>query len=433
MSAIFTYLQAASGNPTYNAYSTHGGPAYTGSVPPNQPQTQTQESSSTEAYYTSDPTFTSHGTPNYERPEANTASTQNENDQGTDFTSDQDEDAQQQSASTTTAAPVTDSPVSDDASEDGENSQRKNDDAAEETSDYFDVCPQNQINILSIANIANDDVELEKHDIYNFFTIIILLLVLHLMRRIQRQTAIVCDERKLSASDYAVRVSNLPKDFEPNVDIDEAIKDHFVRYGIPGVRLNVQAVSVCYDCKERKMIEDKLAKTVEARAKLKARKNAKTELISDDEISRLKVEIQQYRDQLTVIEKKFQEGVGVSKQFKGEAFVIFETQQGFQYKYLLVLRGLEQKQVARHWDFGIFGRIKHIFTNNSIYKFRGKVLRVEEAPEPSDVYWENVGYSKAAKRIFELITNLTTVFVLLVGFTVAFYIQRHKVIPLLLN
>ena len=194
-------------------------------------------------------------------------------------------------------------------------------------------CPENRINVLSLANITNDTVELEKEDIYNFFTIVILLLIMQFVRKIQKQTAVICDERELTASDYTIRVTNLPKDFDQSVDIDEVIKAFFVENGLPGKPparppLNVQKVSVCYDSSERYVVEKKLEKTIEDRSKLKARKNTKNELISDDEIATMKTEIQTYKDQLTAISKKFQEGVGVSKQFEGEAYVTFETQQG---------------------------------------------------------------------------------------------------------
>lgn len=191
-----------------------------------------------------------------------------------------------------------------------------------------ELCPPNQINRLSLANIANEPEELEKADIYNFFTIVVLLLIMQFIRKIQKQTAVICDEREITASDYTVRVTNLPRDFDQTVDIDEVIKQFFIENGLPGTRLNVQNVSVCYDASERYAIERKMAKTIETRAKLKARKNTKKELVSDDEIASLKTEIQGYKDQLTAISRKFQEGVGVSKQFEGEAYVTFETQRG---------------------------------------------------------------------------------------------------------
>ena len=164
----------------------------------------------------------------------------------------------------------------------------------------------------------------------NFCTILVLILLLQVLRKVQKQTAVVCDEAKISAADYAIRVSNLPTNFSQDVDIDQAIRVLFTECGVPGVRLNVQYVSVCYDYTERRVVEKRLKSEVEYRARLMAMRSMRSNnrLVSDDEIERMNMRIQEDRAQLALINKGFQEGVGVSRKFEGEAYVIFETQRG---------------------------------------------------------------------------------------------------------
>lgn len=48
----------------------------------------------------------------------------------------------------------------------------------------------------------------------------------------------------------------------------------------------------------------------------------------------------------------------------------------------------------------------------SKYKYRGKLLKVEEAPEPSDVYWTNAGLPWKEKLARRTKTNVALVFIM---------------------
>lgn len=197
----------------------------------------------------------------------------------------------------------------------------------EQTERVIETCPDNWINRFSLANRSNDENSLEKTDIYNFFTIIVLLLCMQFIRKIQKQTAIICDERAITASDFTCKITNIPKDFTDKEDIDEEIRKFFIHSGLPGQTLNVQQVSVCYNCDEIVAEDKKLRQAIESRAQMLAKKNRK-QLVSDDEIRKAETQITTSRKAIENISKKFHEGVGVSKQFEGEAYVTFETQQG---------------------------------------------------------------------------------------------------------
>ena len=96
------------------------------------------------------------------------------------------------------------------------------------------LCVKNFITELSLANKVDDAIVLEKQEIYNFFTILILLLLFQFMRKIQQETATICDERDVTASDFALRVRDFPTDFDDSVDIDEVVANFFREKGLPG-------------------------------------------------------------------------------------------------------------------------------------------------------------------------------------------------------
>lgn len=271
-------------------------------------------------------------------------------------------------------------------------------------------CNKNFVNLFTIANRRNEIDYLQKSDIYNFFTITTLLLILQFIRKIQKQTAIECDERQITASDFTARVINLPRDFTEAQDIDEEIRKFFEKQGCPGTELNVQEVSVCYDCSEKSRIKTRLKEAKIRKLKLQHTKAADVHekaIEIDNEIKQLESDLKQEN-------KRLEDGVGVNRLFEGEAYVTFETQQ-------------ELHQVLNYWKLGFFQSIREKFRPNSVYKFRGKLLQVVQAPEPSDINWENAGVAKEKKFIYRVFTNLLTLGLLVLTFAAIFETNKTKV------
>lgn len=120
------------------------------------------------------------------------------------------------------------------------------------------VCIKNFITEMSLANKFDSRENLEKQEIFNFFTVLIMLMSFQFMRKVQLETALACDERDLTAADYTVLVRNFPRDFDDNVDVDEQVEIWFKEKGLPGQKVNIQAVSCCYDCTEKIKIINEL-------------------------------------------------------------------------------------------------------------------------------------------------------------------------------
>jgi len=123
------------------------------------------------------------------------------------------------------------------------------------------ICVKDGINEYSLANKINDIADLEKQEIYNLFTIVLLFFLLQFLRKIQKETAVICDERDITASDFTARVRHFPTDWAENIDIDEEVKKFFETHALPGKTLKVVNVSCVYDVHEklaqRKIIQEK--------------------------------------------------------------------------------------------------------------------------------------------------------------------------------
>jgi hypothetical protein len=123
------------------------------------------------------------------------------------------------------------------------------------------ICVSGYVTDYSLANQSNNHDKLRLEGGINLITIALLIIVLQKLRTVQRRTAIQCDEREITASDFTARVYNLPTNFSDSEDIDHEILKFFVSNGCPGRQLNVKKVNPCYDCSEKlflkKIIEEK--------------------------------------------------------------------------------------------------------------------------------------------------------------------------------
>ena len=69
--------------------------------------------------------------------------------------------------------------------------------------------------------------------------------------------------------------------------------------------------------------------------------------------------------------------------------------------------------------------MKLLISTNSSHLFKGKVLSIETAPEPSTVYWENLSASFKAKTIRRLITFLIAALTISITFVILYFINSN--------
>ena len=101
-------------------------------------------------------------------------------------------------------------------------------------------------------------------------------------------------------------------------------------------------------------------------------------------------------------------GQKVKELFTDEGFVTVEYQR-------------EVQQLLNHWKLGFWRRLVEWFKSDSIYKYRGNLLEIHPAPEPSDILWENAGTPAASLFFRRLISFILSVGIL-VGFGIVIFI-----------
>ena len=64
--------------------------------------------------------------------------------------------------------------------------------------------------------------------------------------------------------------------------------------------------------------------------------------------------------------------------------------------------------------------------NNKKLLWKGQYYpKVQASPDPTDIYWENLGISRCRKILKLLITKIFTVVILLIGLSTLYFIRIH--------
>ena len=122
-----------------------------------------------------------------------------------------------------------------------------------------------------------------------------------------------------------------------------------------------------------------------------------------------KVKIKELRLKEKSLIKEFTDSTSTSV-----AFVSFRTQ-------------VQCRSLARQWDTSkltkVLLKMRLLISHNSLSLFKGKMLSIETAPEPSDVYWENLSASFQSKIIRRLITFLIAALTISITFVILYFIK----------
>lgn len=287
------------------------------------------------------------------------------------------------------------------------------------TKDFFNTeCLRDHVNTLTMANKRLDDFSMDTQEVLNLCTVIILIILLQYLRKIQREMALLCDEKIISASDFTARVSNMPLVYPKGTSMAEDIKIFFRYKALPGRILNVQKVNLCYDVSEKLELSDELEELILEKKQLEAEANPEKE----HKIRKLNDKLQEKKDEMAKINRRFQ--IGDVELFRGECYVTFETQEG---KNRNLLFTKELQALLKHWNLTQFQRISEGIKRESHFKYRDHVLKITQAGEPSDILWENVKYHKKNKRNRRIITILGTIAILTCSFIFVYLTKIYKV------
>ena len=81
------------------------------------------------------------------------------------------------------------------------------------TTFYRENCINDDANGSSLANRRNDPNGMLMQQLFNLLTVLALIFSFQYLKKLQRETALLCDEGLVSASDFTVRVCNISRDF----------------------------------------------------------------------------------------------------------------------------------------------------------------------------------------------------------------------------
>ena len=126
-------------------------------------------------------------------------------------------------------------------------------------------------------------------------------------------------------------------------------------------------------------------------------------------------QIKLYETQIEAIDKEFQSGQ--SDKFCGIAFVTFETEPEKEQCFNTHFKSLRRRIYNYFVDH--FKKALKTIDKTELF-FYDQRIHIFEAPEPSDVYWENLHYTNFETRIRMIISELFS-FSCLVGFAIGIY------------
>lgn len=215
------------------------------------------------------------------------------------------------------------------------------------------------------------------------------------------------DKDMSTPSDYTVYVSNLGKDFT-----EDEVKDFFcVNGSADGQPADVVKVTITYDISEFVELSRELQ---ELKNSIKYIENYKQDhggiepppakiccfKKQSKSLEELRKRTEEVYLKLKRIEDELKPGVGRDL-LNGQAFVTFKTQQ-------------QARLVRYKWDGEWQNRFWNLFfgccNRKKLPLFKGKKIRVKRAPEPNDIFWENLSFS-LKKRLSKI--AVTVIFTLL--------------------
>ena len=200
----------------------------------------------------------------------------------------------------------------------------------------------------------------------NIAFLIVGLLLCYYYRRVQGMTADEANRGTITASDYAIIVKKIPE-----TESAESIKKFFEEKGRNHTKTTVKKVVLSYDIGGYIELLRKKNKLIIKKSK------------GDDTVQ---AELNDIETQLKTFEKDIANNT--SKKFTGIAFVVFETEK----ETNGVLEKWKMTELE-YWLHTSFSKFLGCLGINADRTFNGAVIEVDRAPEPFDVFWENLGYT----------------------------------------
>ena len=227
------------------------------------------------------------------------------------------------------------------------------------------------------------------------------------LRNFEAKESRVLRRSTVSASDYTIRLTSVPDD---TTEKDLAV--HFAE--VTGQA--VAAVHLAFNNSQEIDMYIQRGKIVAARYHGVQRiRHAKTTMKDNPKRRKLLKKLMRERDEATLLVRQKDEHrskVIINKRLKPiEAFVTFETEEGF-------------VKAMSLYDLSWFRRNCCCYPEK--LKYRGMRLKIEQAPEPSTIIWENLEYSSKGRFFRKCLTTSVALLALLLSVLTTFMARDFK-------
>jgi len=254
-------------------------------------------------------------------------------------------------------------------------------------------CPNEVLYKITFANILDDPMAHGHRflDLLSFILLIVMICYSQLIAYKHEKIANEIDMHNDTPSDYAIRIRGIPIG-DTQGKLEDRLKKVFDGYG-----LNIVKVVVVYDVK-------RYIKVVRRWERIKLEINAEND-------PQEKEELQKESEMLSnEIRKTLQEGK-IKVKTTGNAFLILNSQEEVD----LLLKSANRSWVERLFGSNTIKQVDKTYELPSEFYFEGKKLILEKAPEPSEIFWENlaVSYWKRLPSLF--LTVFVSSVIILVG------------------
>ncbi|KAL4468727.1 hypothetical protein ABPG74_005230 [Tetrahymena malaccensis] len=263
-------------------------------------------------------------------------------------------------------------------------------------------CQTGFINNLSIINRNDPNGQFQTQAGLNFLTTITLIVASVILRKKMSTMSKQINVDNITAGDFTVMVTNL-KIGTTEQQLVDYIKSWTKRYG----EIQIVKVNFAYDIsnyiKIKRQHQELVLKQIKEKASLKEKQQENSHLLS-----KLSQEIDELEKQIANTEENFKTGNFVRS---GTAFVTFGSDNTAELVTSIFKRGLLNRIFVRITRYG---------------SLNGNIVTIKRAPEPNDIYWENLCYSYFEKLTSNLITHFFTAVLLVAAFFIIFAISKAQ-------
>ena len=260
---------------------------------------------------------------------------------------------------------------------------------------------------LSFSVLHMDDVNIEWYFWLNLFTIIIIILSFQIFRERQAVITRECDQKIISPSDFTLIIRGLNGLCYTEEEIKIFLKERMRIASDTSTEieeLQIRKVILTYNIEEFAILIEKRYIILTNIRNIRKKKNAETK---GEAKHALKINLDKAKKDLEEIENTM---IELGKKFKKREYPLSGT--------ILVILNKQKdvKSVVKMWKISWFKRFLSsisptLMKNFTSLKFKGRLIMIKRAPEPSDIIWENLAFD--GWRLFWK-KNLTRFYTLLV-------------------